>query len=95
MRVRGVQPNAATYNALILAYGRAGRAKEALEVFAELEAHPVLRPSMRTYSSAIFSCGVCELWQRADEIERAVLMRRRSSCRPQTNRFASAAAPNV
>ena len=54
MRQQGLQPNVITYNSLISACGKSGKAERALQFFAKMQQQG-LRPNVITYNAVIIA----------------------------------------
>lgn len=85
MRLEGVPPNAATYNAVISGCSAGGDWRRALRLLERMGAdpRPEARPEALSYSLALKACGRDGRWDTALELlaEMQVGFRRRRHCR--------------
>lgn len=67
MRLRQVQPNTRSYNALLSACERAGQPERALEVFSNMKRRSVsywgyIDPNLVTYNTVVSACAKAGRW---------------------------------
>jgi pentatricopeptide repeat domain-containing protein 1 len=75
MKNEGIVPDVVTYGALISTLEKAGKWREALDLYEELlEESPSIEPNMYIYSSVLNACERGRQWDRATELFQALMV---------------------